>query len=78
MIPLYILRDMSLFKGLSSEDLKLIASRLQKESYPKGVFVFKEGDVGDAMYLVESGQLAACRREKAYPNIFRFLQLFRY
>jgi predicted acylesterase/phospholipase RssA/CRP-like cAMP-binding protein len=48
---------------MSDEDLKLIANRLHKESYPKGAFVFHEGDVGDTMYLVESGQVAVVGRD---------------
>ncbi|MBN1992837.1 MAG: patatin-like phospholipase family protein [Anaerolineae bacterium] len=57
MTPLYILRGIPLFKNLEDNDLKLIAGRLKSESYPKGALVFKEGDVGDTMYLVESGQV---------------------
>ena len=63
MALLYILRGIPLFKNLDSDDLKLIASRLRKESYPKGAFVFKEGDFGDTMYLVESGQVAVVSGE---------------
>jgi NTE family protein len=55
--PLYILRGIPLFKNLDDNDLKLIAGKLHQESYAKGDFVFKEGDVGDTMYLVESGQV---------------------
>lgn len=58
MLPKEILRSIPLFKNLGGEDLELIATRLHKESYPKGTIVFKEGDVGDTMYLVESGQVA--------------------
>lgn len=58
MAPVFILRGIPLFENLDSNDLRFIADRLTKESYPKGVYVFKEGDIGDAMYLVESGQVA--------------------
>lgn len=58
MTPVYILRGIPLFKNLSNDDLKLVAGRLHAESYPKGAFVFREGDVGDTMYLIESGQVA--------------------
>ena len=63
MAPLYILRSIALFNKLSNEDLKLIAGRLHKESHPKGTYIFKEGDTGDAMYLVESGQVAVVRKD---------------
>jgi predicted acylesterase/phospholipase RssA/CRP-like cAMP-binding protein len=57
------LRGIPLFKNLDDNDLKLIASKLRKESYAKGDFVFKEGDVGDTMYLVESGQVVVVQDE---------------
>ncbi|MDX1523022.1 MAG: patatin-like phospholipase family protein [Anaerolineae bacterium] len=57
MTPIYILRNIPLFKSLDDETLKLIANRLTRVHYTKGEFVFKEGDFGDTMYLVESGQV---------------------
>ncbi len=61
--PLYILRSISLFDNLDSDDLKFIANRLHKVSCPKGAYLFKEGDPGDAMYLIESGQVAVVRKD---------------
>ncbi|MEW5958801.1 MAG: patatin-like phospholipase family protein, partial [Chloroflexota bacterium] len=58
-----ILRSIPLFKNLDNADLDLIASYLHKERYPKGSFVFREGEVGDTMYLVESGRLAVVGQE---------------
>ncbi len=52
-----ILRGVPLFNNLNDEDLTLLASKLRKEDYPKGTTLFKKGDVGDTMYIVESGQL---------------------
>ncbi|MBN1221000.1 MAG: patatin-like phospholipase family protein [Anaerolineae bacterium] len=63
MTPLYILRGIPLFKNLENDDLKLIASKLYKVSYAKDEFVFNEGDVGDTMYLVESGQVVVKHKE---------------
>lgn len=62
-IPLYILRGIPLFKNLENTDLAVVAKHLTHESYPKGAFVFREGDVGDTMYLVESGQVAVVGQE---------------
>ena len=58
MAPKNILKNIPLFKNLDDEDLELIATRLHRESHPKGTIIFKEGDEGDTIYLVESGQLA--------------------
>lgn len=52
------LRNIPLFKNLDDEDLELVVSHLHKKRYPKGTIVVREGDIGDAMYLVESGQVA--------------------
>jgi NTE family protein len=53
----YRLRIIPLFRDLPDESLKSIATRLKRERYPQGAIVFREGDDGDAMYIVESGQL---------------------
>ena len=58
MAPIFILRGIPLFENLGNDELRLIARLLTKESYPKGACVFREGDAGDTMYLVESGQLS--------------------
>jgi len=51
------LRAIPLFRDLPGRSLKSIATRLKRERYPQGAVVFREGDVGDAMYVVESGLL---------------------
>ena len=51
------LRNIPLFRDLTEESLKSIASRLKQARYPQGAVIFREGETGDAMYLVESGQL---------------------
>lgn len=56
------LRTIPLFRDLPDESLKSIAARLKQERYPRGAVIFREGDAGDAMYLVESGQLEVAKR----------------
>ncbi|MFQ5575548.1 MAG: patatin-like phospholipase family protein, partial [Anaerolineae bacterium] len=51
------LKAIPLFKDLTGEDLDLIAALLKRISYAKGQTVFRQGDIGNAMYLVESGQV---------------------
>jgi NTE family protein len=51
------LRVIPLFRDLPDESLKSIAARLKRERYPQGAIIFRQGDAGDAMYVVESGQL---------------------
>ncbi|MEM7034960.1 MAG: cyclic nucleotide-binding and patatin-like phospholipase domain-containing protein [Chloroflexota bacterium] len=52
-----MLKAIPLFRNLDDDDLDVIAAQLNKVDYPRGSIVFQEGDVGDSMYLVESGQV---------------------
>jgi NTE family protein len=54
----HILRNVPLFRNLNNQDLEFVASFLKEESYTKGAIVFQEGDLGETMYLVKSGQVA--------------------
>lgn len=65
-----ILANIPLFKTLDEEDLDLISSYLKKETHPKGTILFREGDVGDSIYLVESGQLAVLGKDEAETIAF--------
>lgn len=53
-----LLRSIPLFKNLDDDDLTLIAQSLHREKHPRGAMVFAKGDVGDTLYLVETGQVA--------------------
>ena len=59
------LKAIPLFKELSDEDLDHISSRLKHVSYPKGETIFRQGDTGDGMYLVESGQVIVWDEEES-------------
>lgn len=61
MLPKDFLRSIPLFNNLNDDDLRLIAGCLHPESYPKGTVIFREGDFGDTMYVVESGQVVVFR-----------------
>ena len=50
------LRQFPLFAELSSRELCELASKLRHERFPAGTAVIREGDPGDAFYLVDSGQ----------------------
>jgi len=50
------LRHFTIFAQLSSRELDTLASRLIRERFPTGAVVIKEGDPGDAFYLIDSGQ----------------------
>ncbi len=57
------LKAIPLFNDLTNEDLDSIAALLKRVSYAKGQAVFQQGDLGDAMYLVGSGQVVVWDEE---------------
>jgi CRP-like cAMP-binding protein len=54
---LSMLQGVSIFSGLSQEEILLISSRLQTERFRKGTAIIKQGDVGDKLYLIKSGHV---------------------
>jgi len=54
-IPL--LRSLPLFEGLSDEDLESIAKGLNRRSFRPGEIIFHQGDLGDSMYFIQSGDV---------------------
>ncbi|MCL4395860.1 MAG: patatin-like phospholipase domain-containing protein [Chloroflexi bacterium] len=51
------LRKIPFFSDLEEDVLDAISRRLQREHYHKGATVFSEGETGDCMYILESGQV---------------------
>ena len=50
----YSLSNVALFKALDEESLALLADKLTLVKFPEGIVV-KEGDPGDAAYIIKSG-----------------------
>ncbi len=57
METLSLLHSIPLFQGLADDDLRALEGNLQRKSYRAGQIVFSAGDIGSAMYIVESGQV---------------------
>lgn len=51
------LRSIPLFRGLHDPELSEIAGLLIDRRLPQGATIFKEGSVGDYMYLIQEGQV---------------------
>ena len=56
--PQGFLRTVPLFEGFSDGDLEQIGARLTEVELSAEAFLFQEGDVADALYLVQEGRLA--------------------
>jgi CRP/FNR family cyclic AMP-dependent transcriptional regulator len=55
--PTPLLRSIELFEGLTDQDLAELGASLQRRQYAAGSMVFSQGDNGDSMYIVESGDI---------------------
>lgn len=58
------LRDKSVFFGLRDDQLEAIAVLSQRLVFKVGEPLFREGDPGDALYIVESGRVELQRTRK--------------
>src|SRR6266446_9410808 len=52
------LLDLQLFSGLTAAELAGLEAHLTTEHHPRGTWLFRRGDFGDALYVVISGQVA--------------------
>jgi CRP-like cAMP-binding protein len=59
-----LLRRVSLFQGLTSRDLSVIAKRLHKLAVEQGNTIIKEGDPGDSLMLVDEGRAGVYRNKQ--------------
>ena len=53
-----LLRGVTLFTGLTPEDLQQLATRLVEVSLDRGAAVFRAGDPGDSLFIVLRGKVA--------------------
>ena len=53
-----LLGDTGLFRDIPLANLEKIARKFKREIRHKGATVYKKGDPGDRLYLIESGQVA--------------------
>lgn len=54
---LLVLRQVPLFSQMTLEQLEAINQLLSEEQYLKGEMIFREGDVGDELYIVVEGEV---------------------
>ncbi len=50
-----LLAEITLFSGFPEEELDLLLKSAIKRSLPKGTYLFREGEVADAMYILLDG-----------------------
>ena len=55
------LAKIHLFQGLAPEGLRRIAAIAREESFPRNAVIFREGEVGDKLYLILEGKVRISR-----------------
>ncbi len=59
------LGSLDLFKGLSARDIGLLAQALHSRTYHAGEVLFVEGDIGRALFILETGKVELSKRDAA-------------
>lgn len=55
------LRSLDIFKDLRDRELGYLVSALHSRTYREGEVIFVEGDIGRALFVLESGEVALTR-----------------
>jgi len=50
-----LIKNFYLFTGVSSNDLNALEAITERRAYTAGEFIFSEGDVADALFIIEAG-----------------------
>jgi len=69
MDPLAVLASTPLFKGIPAAELATLAPTLRIRTYPKGAFIFHEGDPGNVLYVIVTGQVKIGRLGKGGDEV---------
>lgn len=66
-----LLRKVSLFQGLTSRDLFVIAQRLQKVNLDRGSIIISEGEPGDSLMILDRGRAGVYRNGESVGELNR-------
>ena len=64
-----LLREVPLFAELSPDDLKEIADVAREQLYPDDAVLFREGEEGDELYVLASGQVRVTKGSNGIEKI---------
>jgi CRP/FNR family transcriptional regulator, cyclic AMP receptor protein len=56
-----VLAESSLFSGMPRRDLEALAPAARSRTFRKGSYIFREGDTGNALYVIQRGQVKISR-----------------
>ena len=55
--PLEVLRTVPLFRQVAEADLRALTQLIREKQVPKGSLILSQGDAGEALFLIKSGQV---------------------
>jgi CRP-like cAMP-binding protein len=55
--PFEVLRRVPLFQQVAEEHVRALAQLVRERSYPRGSVILSQGDPGEALFLIRSGQV---------------------
>jgi len=61
-VPESLIKNVPLFKGLQPEDCRKVAAVLRTKTLKKGEVLFRRGDEGTALFLIDSGSVKVTRK----------------
>lgn len=61
MDPVPVLARTALFRGFPREELESLTPAVKPRTYARGAYIFHEGDPGNTLYIVHSGQVKISR-----------------
>ncbi len=61
MVDVELLREQQFFSDLDNDELKVIAEITNKKSFAQGDTIFRDGEDGESIYIIQKGEVKACR-----------------
>lgn len=57
------LESLSILKSLREDQKNILSSKLVKEDYEENKYIFREGDVGECLYLIKDGEVSIINKD---------------
>ena len=65
-----------LFNSLETTDLNIVIGAMEEKQFKQGENVIKQGDNGDCLYIVDSGELDCSKRFPDNPEVDKYLKTY--
>jgi cAMP-dependent protein kinase regulator len=66
-----------LFGSLEPSDVNIVIGAMEEKNYAPGTNVITQGDNGDCLYIVESGELDCSKRFPDNPTVDKYLKTYK-